>query len=474
MQILLNIAENGNVELTKDDGCKLIQGECCVTEFAFNFPATIKGVAVSEYEKYIEFAECKDLGECVKFMDKLEGGVYELREPCTRFTKIMVQLVLEKGDIKWKTLPFVLEFNESINAEGTAAIQTQLLNLTEIITEWEDIRVAFETFIKGNALRIVSRLSDVPTADEESEGDTIFYLGVNADTPPYFTYGHYYRCNRVGDFYVWVDLTCDPSLAGVADGVREINKNQTLQFWKGTKAELEQEAPQENVAYIAEDEEFQDVLNEYAPNLNVHSADYADVATIINPTTLTEESAEYPSASSTDKMYIPISEKGVYVVTVARRYGGSEYSYYTGVITIPQISKEANGVMAAAIGNTAFLRYDRDVRKIICKCGSFADEGGSSDILFVQKIADIPYVQTAKIKISAWHNSTDGYTYITAKVLEGGENVTELSTLVYMGAEMSISAYNLTTGAISLKKEIDDNFALLSGEEIVVGVETWS
>ena len=93
MQIVFNIAEDSNVELVKGE-YELVQGECCVTELKFNFPATIKGVAIGNYKKRIEFGECKELGECVKFVDDINGDIYELGDKCTAFKKIMVQLVL--------------------------------------------------------------------------------------------------------------------------------------------------------------------------------------------------------------------------------------------------------------------------------------------------------------------------------------------------------------------------------------------
>ena len=156
MQITLKITEDSKVELVKDN-CELVQGECCFTDFVFNFPETIKGYAIGEYTKYIEFAECKDLGECVKFVDEIKGDKYELNEMCTAFKKIMVQVVLERvADgkmIVWKTIPFTLEFAESVNANGTTAIQTQLLHLTEIRNEWqadfENTKAEWQVFAYG-------------------------------------------------------------------------------------------------------------------------------------------------------------------------------------------------------------------------------------------------------------------------------------------------------------------------------------
>lgn len=253
MQIVLNIAEDSNVELVKGD-YELIQGECCVTELKFNFPETIRGVAVGNYTKRIEFGECKDLGECVKFIDDIEGDIYELGERCTAFKKIMLQVVLTYGKITWKTLPVALEFHESVNAEGNTVIQAQILSLSKIEREWEN-------YIKANTFRVVYNVANVPTADASSLGETIFYLGANTDSVPYLVYGHYYRCNLVNGVYEWTDLTQDPNLAGVADGIREINKNQTLQFWKGTTEELENEVPQENVGYIADDKDAYEIIS---------------------------------------------------------------------------------------------------------------------------------------------------------------------------------------------------------------------
>lgn len=259
MQIVFNIAENSNIELAKGE-YELVQGECCVTELKFNFPAAIKGVAIGNYKKQIEFSECKEFGECVKFVDDIDGDIYELKEQCTAFNKLLVQLVLTYNNIKWKTIPVALEFHESLNAEGHAAIQAQLLSLAEIKEEWE-------AFVRANTLRMIYNAGSVPTADASSLGDTIFYLGANTDTAPLLKYGHYYRCNFANGVYEWTDLTQDANLAGVADGVREINKNQTLQFWLGTTEELENEVPQENVAYIAEDEDLREGILEVFPEV---------------------------------------------------------------------------------------------------------------------------------------------------------------------------------------------------------------
>lgn len=261
MQITLNITEDSKVELVKDN-CELVQGECCFTDFVFNFPATIKGHAIGEYAKSIEFAECKELGECVKFVDEIKGDKYELDEMCTAFKKIMVQIVLERvadgKKITWKTVPFTLEFAESVNANGTAAVQAQLLSLTEIKNGWE-------AFIKANTLRMVYSSGNVATADASSNGDTIFYLGENIDG---FTYGHYYRCVYVGGAYSWTDLTQDPSLEGVANGIKEINKNRTMQVFVGNDEEIENATHGDNVIYIDEDKDatevFDDVLTAMA------------------------------------------------------------------------------------------------------------------------------------------------------------------------------------------------------------------
>lgn len=320
MQIVFNIAEDSNVELVKGE-YELVQGECCVTELKFNFPATIKGVAIGNYAKRIEFGECKDLGECVKFIDDINGDIYELGENATAFKKIMVQLVLSYQNIVWKTIPVALEFHESVNAAGNTVIQAQLLNLATIERAWEN-------YIKAHTLRIIPNVASVPTADASSLGDTIFYLGANTDTAPLLTYGHYYRCNYVNGAYEWTDLTQDASLADVANGIREINKNQTLQFWKGTAAELENEIPQENVGYIAEDVEIKDVLNEYVPDIKVKNAANAD------------------SAEQANKLYGSLTG---YEVT---RDTESPFAYYTETITkrglyvIRYIDQNADGESA--------------------------------------------------------------------------------------------------------------------------------
>lgn len=277
MQITLTITEDSKVALVKED-CELLQGECCFTDFVFNFPETIKGHAISEYVKFIEFAECKEIGECVKFVDEIKGDTYELNEMCTAFKKIMVQLSLERNRdgkmIVWKTIPFSLEFVESINANGDNAIHTQLLHLTEIRDKWQkdfedtkdewhkdlvDTKDAWAAFIKADCLRMVYSSAGVALANEESNGDTIFYLGENNGD---FTYGHYYRCTEIGGVYSWKDLTQDPSLEDVANGIREINKNRTVQMFIGTEEEIANAPHGENELIIAEDMDAVDELTE--------------------------------------------------------------------------------------------------------------------------------------------------------------------------------------------------------------------
>ena len=249
MQIIFNIAENSTVEVEKGEYA-LLQGECCVTELKFNFPATIRGVAIDNYKKRIEFGECKELGECAKFIDDINGDTYELGKQCTAFKKIIVQVVLTYNTIKWKTKPVVLEFEESVNAEGNAVIQAQILTLEKIEREWEN-------YIKSNTFRVVYSASNVPTADASSLGDTIFYLGPNTNPTPLLIYGHYYRCNYVDGVYEWTDLTQDPSLEGVANGFREVNKNQTLQVWVGSTEEYNAltEGEKKNILAILIDDE---------------------------------------------------------------------------------------------------------------------------------------------------------------------------------------------------------------------------
>ena len=265
MEITLNITEDSKVELVKD-GCEAVQGERNVTILRLNFPNTIRGYSINNYAKQIEFAECKELGECVKFLDVVEGDTYKLCDICTQFEKIMIQFTLknlvdEAEPIVWKSVPFALEFCESINAENTKESQVALLSLAEIESEWEE-------YIRANTFRVVSRVEDVSTADATNLGKVMFYLGANSTSPYVLTYGHYYRCNYVNNVYEWTDLTQDPSLEGVANGIREINNNQTMQLWIGQKEKLENEVTQTNVMYIPEDqnilETFDEILDEMA------------------------------------------------------------------------------------------------------------------------------------------------------------------------------------------------------------------
>ncbi len=259
MEITLNITEDSKVELVKDS-CEAVQGEHNVTILHINFPSTIKGYSIDNYTKQIEFGECKELGECKKFFDMLEGNTYKLCSTCTQFEKLMIQFTLknsvdEAEPIVWKTIPFALEFCESINAENTKEVQATLLSLVEIKAEWQN-------YIKSNTLRIVYKVGDVPTADATSLGNTIFYLGANSTSPYTLTYGHYYRCTFANNVFEWTDLTHDPSLEDVANGVREINNNQTMQMWVGTQEELDNEVIQPNTIYMPNDQDAKATMDE--------------------------------------------------------------------------------------------------------------------------------------------------------------------------------------------------------------------
>lgn len=295
MQIVFNIAENSTVEVVKGEYA-LLQGECCVTELKFNFPETIRGVAIGNYKRRIEFGECKELGECAKFIDDINGDTYELGEQCTAFKKIIVQVVLTYDTIKWKTKPVVLEFEESVNAEGNTVIQAQILTLEQIEREWEN-------YIKANTFRVVYSASNVPTADAASLGETIFYLGPNTNPTPLLIYGHYYRCNYVDGVYEWTDLTQDPSLEGVANGFREVNKNQTLQAWVGTTDEYNAltEEEKKNVLAIVTDDETAVPLAAQVEHLYLHSAKIVFKGTVEETTVVTVFTITYTDTSDTAK-----------------------------------------------------------------------------------------------------------------------------------------------------------------------------
>ena len=344
MQIVLNVAEDGNVELIQGD-YELIQGECCVTELKFNFPATIRGVAIGNYTKRIEFGECKELGECVKFVDDIDGDVYELNERCTAFRKIMFQAVLSHQNIVWKTIPVALEFHESVNAEGNAAIQAQILTLAKITQEWKNeitaTKKAWESFIKSNALRMIHKAGDIPTADASSLGDTIFYLGANTDTPPLLTYGHYYKCNYINGVYEWTDLTQDPNLADVANGIREINKNRTLHIWQGTADELENEVPQEQVGYIAEDITAEEFLDEYISETSavIQNAKNSETAEMANSLQMGVVSM------ATNLITRPITKTGLYIIGYyTQNLFGDGETYYQTVLCVHDLKKEFTAI----------------------------------------------------------------------------------------------------------------------------------
>lgn len=245
MQITLNITEDSKVELVKDS-CELVQGECCFTDFVFNFPETIKGHAISEYTKTIEFAECKEFGECVKFVAEIMGDKYELDEACTAFKKIMVQIVLTRvadgKKITWKTVPFTLEFAESINAEGEVAIQAQLLNLAAIEAGWEG-------FVNANCVQVIKASANIPSP-ENCDCGVMFYLGITANG---YTYGHYYKAVERDGVWIWEDINPETTVTDVANGIRELNRNRVIQFFKGTLAEYNaDENLHDNIIFIPE------------------------------------------------------------------------------------------------------------------------------------------------------------------------------------------------------------------------------
>ena len=478
MQIVFNIAENSNVELAKGE-YELVQGECCVTELKFNFPAKIKNIPIDRYNKQIEFGECKDLGECAKFVDDINGDIYELDENCTAFKKIMVQLVLTYGNIKWKTIPVALEFHESVNAEGNTVIQAQLLSLAAIKTEWEN-------YIKANTFRVISNAASVPTAGASSLGETIFYLGANTDTAPLLTYGHYYRCNYVNGVYEWTDLTQDPSLAGVADGVREVNKNQTLQFWKGTTAELENEVPQENVAYITEDADLEDILSEYVPDIKVNNAEEADRAgsvdniggmlPLIEISTLTHDKG------------FEVTETGIYCVIYSYTYeGGQPIYYYTDFIAIHDLMEGATGSSIYGVSSKAYT----DVNGALANASVISYSHTASDYATTDKgyigfshrfatqssyklvkayklmgIDQPPATIGVGAKLIA--EAEDGYAYYSMSVYKGIISVGDI--LNYMGEQATVTEYDVDFRCYTLKCIENGYFAAASGESIEVEV----
>lgn len=267
MIITLNITEDSKVELVRDN-CEAVQRESNVTIFKLNFPQSINGYPTANYTKQIEFGECKKLGECVKFFDIVEGDEYKLCDICTQFKKVMVQFTLTNTvdaaePIIWKTIPFALEFAESINAEASKQAQATLLSLNEILVEWEN-------YIKANTLRIIHNAGDVAPADANAVGDLIFYLGANATSPYVLEYGHYYQCTLVNGVYSWTDLTSDPVLGAIAGGVRDLGTGGVLQFATVTADKMDEVATQDGVLYIPEDldpqETFFQVLTEMSEN----------------------------------------------------------------------------------------------------------------------------------------------------------------------------------------------------------------
>lgn len=451
MQIVFNIAEDSNVELLKGE-YELVQGECCVTELKFNFPETIRGVAIGNYTKRIEFGECKDLGECVKFIDDINGDTYELKENATAFNKIMVQLVLTYQKITWKTIPVVLEFHESVNASGNAVIQAQILSLSAIEREWEN-------FIKANTFRVISRVADIPTADASSLGDTIFYLGANTDTAPLLTYGHYYRCNNVNGVYEWTDLTQDASLAGVANGIREINKNQTLQFWAGTTDELENEVPQENVGYIATDRDIRDVLKEYVPDIIVNKAINADMSAHANR--LNGLINVYDILQSLNSPFYYYTENldkcGLYVIRFVNQNSGDESA-------ADEDAKQAfllvTDLFVKARASEYNIFYNAETQRIESTSQAYR-------IVSVYRICGILDTVYARVVVGELLSEYDGIGVYEMALINGVISVG--NTLVVNGYTARVTQFDEETGLYNISC-VKSAFAMSSGDEITVEV----
>ena len=265
MRIKLKLNETSNVELIPCDECKAIQGEENVTVLEIEYPETIKDYPINNYIKYIEFAECKEFGPCAKFSDEITSNEYELKEPATSFRKLRAQFVFKNivdelgKTVIWKSKVFELEFGEAINAEGSSEIQSQLLSLKEIKDGWED-------YVTNNCFTVVYDINNMLTIDENDLNRMVFYLGVNSTDPYILTYGHYYRCTSETidgvTIYKWTDLTQDPSLADVANGIREINNSQTVQLWLGDEEEIDPSSIQDNTVYLAENGDLKPIIND--------------------------------------------------------------------------------------------------------------------------------------------------------------------------------------------------------------------
>lgn len=475
MQIIFNIAENSNVELIKGN-YELVQGECCVTEFKFNFPATIRGVAIDNYKKRIEFSECKTFGECAKFIDDINGDTYELDEMCTAFKKIIIQVVLTYNNIKWKTLPVALEFHESVNAEGNTVIQAQLLSLSKIERDWEN-------YIKAHTFRVIKSTAEIPTADASSLGDTIFYLGANTDTAPLLTYGHYYKCNYVNEVYEWTDLTQDASLSGVADGVREINNNQTLQFWVGDTEELENEVPQENVAYIAQDESVEGLLSKYVPDIPVK---YADTANKLGA------SFAFGMVSGSEVFEnVPLEDNTIYafVFTLEHTYLGetereSTRVYYGSgffVCDLMSLSKSENEIPLSSPYSpkgTEFLKIYMEEGQINIDMDSIGARATEftpfpNKLLFYK----IGTVDLTKVITISRELETDGdYSYIEVEIPKGYDYTFEVGeVLEYAGDIAIVTGFSSGSGgaiySYTIKAVTSGAIASAIGKTIVVRVK---
>ncbi len=285
----ITVNEDGTVVVEK---CahNSVQGETNIVYLNFTLPSTICGIDIGEYQKFIEFKECKQFGECKKFYDIIDGTTYALLDTITNYGNVKTQLRFEyeteAGEIKrWKSEIFELSFDEAINAEETAAAQNELLSLTEILNEYEgDIKTTkedWEAYIKDNTFRVVSNYASVPVADADTLGETIFYLGSNIPDPNnpeiyLFEFGCYYRCIAAEEggvvTYSWNCITKDPNFSAVAYGIKEVNNQKTMQLWVGTEEERENEVAQPNTIYLTEDTDlkplFYEVLTEMLNDSN--------------------------------------------------------------------------------------------------------------------------------------------------------------------------------------------------------------
>ena len=116
MYIDYKVYEASNVERLSDIGL-IMQGENNFTILRFALPEKIRGCAVANYKQEIKFENEKG----AIFRYSMSNGEYALPSEVTRNKRVKVQLILtnrvdDTRPIEWRSIPFELDFEKSINA----------------------------------------------------------------------------------------------------------------------------------------------------------------------------------------------------------------------------------------------------------------------------------------------------------------------------------------------------------------------